>query len=170
LIISLKGDVYYPLIPSEREAFRTKAGKRVPPHHWAVYDLIRAIPAGKVSTYKDVCVALGEGSPRSVGGALRNNPFAPRIPCHRVIASSFFVGGFKGEWAATVAPPARDDAAKRVGKENWHEPFRGGGMGPLQNEKLRMLLREGVGFGRDGKVLVSQDAMWQFEGGPGAEE
>jgi methylated-DNA-[protein]-cysteine S-methyltransferase len=158
------------LTRSEREKFRTKAGKRVPPHHWAVYDLIRAIPAGKVSTYKDVCVALGEGSPRSVGGALRINPFAPRIPCHRVIASSFFVGGFKGEWAATAAPAVRDDAAKRVGKENWHEPFRGGGMGPLQNEKLRMLVREGVGFGRDGKMLVSRDAVWRFEGGPGAEE
>ncbi|KAF8260269.1 6-O-methylguanine DNA methyltransferase [Lactarius quietus] len=147
-----KCDIYYPLTRSERDAFRIDAGKRVPPHHWAVYDLIRSIPAGKVSTYKDVCNALGSGSPRSVGGALRNNPFAPRIPCHRVIASSLFVGGFKGEWASK-AP---------VGRKNWHRPFRGGGMGPLQDEKMRMLLCEGVRFGRDGQAAVSRDALWKF--------
>lgn len=168
-----EGDIYYPLARSERDAFRTKAGKRVPPHHWAVYDLIRSIPAGKVSTYKDVCAALGEGSPRSVGGALRNNPFAPRIPCHRVIASSFFVGGFKGQWTA----PARQlsgsaDAAKKDGEnmKNWHEPFRGAGLGALQNEKVRMLVCEGVGFGKDGKMLVSQDAVWKFDSSQDADE
>jgi len=123
--------------------------------------LIRAIPAGKVSTYKDVCAALGEGSPRSVGGALRNNPFAPRIPCHRVVASSFFVGGFKGEWASSSSAAAKSE---EIGGENWHRPFRGGGMGPLQNEKVRMLVREGVSFGRDGKVAVNPDAVWRFDG------
>ena len=166
-----KGDIYYPMTRSEREAFRTEAGKRVPPHHWAVYDLIRTIPAGKVSTYKDVSAALGAGSPRSVGGALRNNPFAPRIPCHRVIASSLSVGGFKGEWASSSAPQKHGDHAtaknekeqKELGAENWHRPFRGGGMGPLQNEKVRMLVREGVGFARDGK-LVSPDLVWRFDG------
>ncbi|KAI0301231.1 6-O-methylguanine DNA methyltransferase [Multifurca ochricompacta] len=174
-----KCDVYYPMTRSEREGFRTKAGKRVPPHHWAVYDLIREIPAGKVSTYKDVCVALGEGSPRSIGGALRNNPFAPLIPCHRVIASSLFVGGFKGEWASSssssssslksisirTASGGADEAVEMVEgkKTNWHEPFKGGGMGPLQNEKLRMLAHEGVDFGKDGKRLVSRDAVWMFD-------
>jgi methylated-DNA-[protein]-cysteine S-methyltransferase len=150
----LTGDIYYPLTRSERDAFRTDAGKRVPPHHWAVYDLILTIPLGKVSTYKDVCRALGTGSPRSVGGALRNNPFAPRIPCHRVIASSLFVGGFKGEWAS---------APTSVGGVNWHRPFRGGGMGPLQDEKMRMLRCEGLSFGREGRLAVSQDVVWKFE-------
>jgi len=167
-----QGDIYYPMTRSEREAFRTEAGKRVPPHHWAVYDLIRMIPAGKVSTYKDVSAALGAGSPRSVGGALRNNPFAPRIPCHRVIASSFSVGGFKGEWASSSTPQKHVDNStaknekeqKALGAENWHRPFRGGGMGPLQNEKVRMLVREGVGFARDGK-LVSPDVVWRFDRG-----
>jgi len=138
-----------------------------------VYDLIRTIPAGKVSTYKDVCAALGSGSPRSVGGALRNNPFAPRIPCHRVIASSFFVGGFKGEWAAPVRQLSDGaDAAEKVGEKmkNWHEPFRGAGLGPLQNEKVRMLVCEGVDFGKDGKMLVSQDAVWKFESRQDADE
>ncbi|KAI0269984.1 6-O-methylguanine DNA methyltransferase [Gloeopeniophorella convolvens] len=150
-------DIYYPSTPSERDAFRTDADKRVPPHHWAVYDLIREIPAGKVSTYKEVCEALGEGSPRSVGGALRNNPFAPRIPCHRVIASNFFVGGFKGEW--THLKNATHDAQV---KKNWHEPFKGTGLGVLQNEKLRMLVFEGVDFGKDGKLMVGHGAIWKF--------
>ncbi len=144
--------------------------------------MVRTIPAGRVSTYKDVCAALGQGSPRSVGGALRNNPFAPRIPCHRVIASSFFVGGFKGEWASSsslssVAPegndeePDLDEDGTKI--RNWHKPFRGGGMGPLQNEKLRMLVREGVVFGKGGKMSVGPDAvLWQFDadGRPGADE
>lgn len=158
------------MTPSEREAFRTETGKRVPPHHWAVYDLIRTIPVGKISTYKDVSAALGAGSPRSVGGALRNNPFAPRIPCHRVIASSFSVGGFKGEWTSSSAlqkhggnsTAKNEKEQKELGAENWHRPFRGGGMGPLQNEKVRMLAREGVSFARDGK-LVNPDVVWRFD-------
>ncbi|CAG8602515.1 3719_t:CDS:2, partial [Scutellospora calospora] len=53
---------------------------------------------GFVSTYKLLATAL-KSSPRAVGGALRVNPFAPSpIPCHRVIAANFFIGGFDGEW------------------------------------------------------------------------
>ncbi|KIM63021.1 hypothetical protein SCLCIDRAFT_118395, partial [Scleroderma citrinum Foug A] len=63
-----------------------------------VYDFTRKIPRGRVTTYKDVCAALGQGSPRSVGTALRNNPFAPMVPCHRVVASSCYIGGYLGEW------------------------------------------------------------------------
>ena len=49
---------------------------------------------------------------------------------------------------------------------NWHKPFRGGGMGPLQNEKLSMLVREGVDFGKGGKVVINSDAvLWQFDVG-----
>ena len=100
-----------------------------------------------------------------MGGALRNNPFAPRIPCHRVIASSLFVGGFKGEWgAASIAREHSDEEEDEAKIRNWHKPFRGGGMGPLQNEKLRMLVREGVGFGNGGKMVISGgDVLWQFD-------
>ena len=60
--------------------------QRVTPHHWAVYDFVRTIPPGKVTTYKAIATALGEGSPRSVGGALRNNSvraFRPLPPYRR---------------------------------------------------------------------------------------
>jgi len=52
-----------------------------------VYDLLKQIPKGKVSTYGEISRALGS-SPRAVGGALRVNPYAPTIPCHRVVQTS----------------------------------------------------------------------------------
>ena len=61
-----------------------------------VYAATRRIPRGCVSTYKLVAAAIGCGSPRAVGQALRRNPFAPEVPCHRVIASNLGLGGFSG--------------------------------------------------------------------------
>lgn len=61
-----------------------------------VYDELTHIPRGKVTTYKWLAGRVGCGSPRAVGQALRINPFFPRVPCHRVIASDMTLGGFKG--------------------------------------------------------------------------
>ncbi|KAJ7476931.1 methylated-DNA--cysteine S-met [Mycena galericulata] len=129
------GEIYYPTTSSLRAQFRTEAGKRVSAHQWAVYDFTRMIPAGKVTTYKDVCQAVG-GSPRSVGGALRTNPFAPFVPCHRVIASNLFVGGFLGEW----------------GKEHR--------TGTQCSRKLDLLSKEGVGFTAEG-YLKGEEMLWK---------
>jgi hypothetical protein len=76
-----------------------------------------------------------------------------------------FVGGFKGEWgAASIAREHSDEEEDEAKFRNWHKPFQGGGMGPLQNEKLRMLVREGVGFGKGGKMMISGcDVLWQFD-------
>jgi len=66
-----------------------------------VYEATSAIPRGRVSTYGEVAKLLGS-SPRAVGGALRRNPFAPRVPCHRVVAAGgAALGGFSGTWGAT---------------------------------------------------------------------
>lgn len=62
-----------------------------------VYAAVAAIPKGKVSTYGRVARHIGCGSPRAVGQALRVNPFAPEIPCHRVVRSDLTLGGFSGE-------------------------------------------------------------------------
>lgn len=56
-----------------------------------VYALCKRIPAGKVSTYGAIAKALNS-SPRAVGQALRCNPYAPVIPCHRIIYANGFVG------------------------------------------------------------------------------
>ena len=64
-----------------------------------VYAAIARIPRGRVSTYRLVAQAIGCGSAQAVGQALRRNPFAPRVPCHRVIASDLSIGGFAGHTA-----------------------------------------------------------------------
>jgi methylated-DNA-[protein]-cysteine S-methyltransferase len=61
-----------------------------------VYALLKKVPRGKVTTYGALAKKL-KSSPRAVGQALRANPFAPKVPCHRVIKSNGSIGGFKGE-------------------------------------------------------------------------
>jgi methylated-DNA-[protein]-cysteine S-methyltransferase len=61
-----------------------------------VYAQLKAVPKGKVTTYKDLAHSLGTGAYRAVGQALRTNPYAPRVPCHRVVASDGKIGGFFG--------------------------------------------------------------------------
>jgi len=60
---------------------------KVTEYQTRVYALLQQIPEGKVTTYAAMSKALNS-SPRAVGGALRNNPFAPEVPCHRCIAST----------------------------------------------------------------------------------
>ena len=70
----------------------------IPPFHRRVYEIARAIPPGRTLTYGEVAQQLGEpGSARAVGQALGRNPFAPIIPCHRVLAARSGAGGFSAE-------------------------------------------------------------------------
>ena len=64
-----------------------------------VYFLCAKIPSGKISTYRHIADQLGTKSYRAVGQALRCNPYAPHVPCHRVISSNGTLGGFKGKTA-----------------------------------------------------------------------
>ena len=62
-----------------------------------VWKYLKTIPKGKVKTYKQV--ALGINSPkaaRAVANACARNPYAPKIPCHRVIRSDRALGGYSG--------------------------------------------------------------------------
>lgn len=52
-----------------------------------VYTVVADIPKGRVSTYTAIARIL-ECSPRAVRLALKRNPFALEVPCHRVIASN----------------------------------------------------------------------------------
>lgn len=89
----------------------------------AVYDAVRRIPEGKVSSYALIAAWIRRGSARTVGTALRHAPDDPGIPCHRVICSDGRVGGFGGEMA-----------------------------GPHVARKERLLRKEGVPFIAKGKV------------------
>ncbi|WBY02006.1 methylated-DNA--[protein]-cysteine S-methyltransferase [Ramlibacter tataouinensis] len=63
-----------------------------------VYELARAIPPGQVRTYGELARELGEpGAARAVGQALGANPFAPLVPCHRILAAHGGSGGFSAE-------------------------------------------------------------------------
>ncbi len=61
------------------------------------YALCRTVPAGKVTTYKEMARALGTKGYQAIGQALRCNPYAPKVPCHRVVKSDGSLGGFKGK-------------------------------------------------------------------------
>lgn len=92
----------------------------VTPFQRRVYDETRKIPRGTVITYGELARRIGCKSAQAVGQALRRNPFAPEVPCHRVVAADGSLGGFCG---------ARD--------------------GALLEKKRRLLESEGVVFPLD---------------------
>ncbi|HQP91506.1 MAG TPA: MGMT family protein [Candidatus Omnitrophota bacterium] len=62
-----------------------------------VYEAVRLIPKGQTRSYKWVAEKIGRPkAARAVGNALNKNPFAPVVPCHRVIKSDGSLGGFNG--------------------------------------------------------------------------
>ncbi len=58
------------------------------------YTLLRTVPKGKVTTYKALAHKLKTKAYRAVGNAMNKNPYAPEVPCHRVIKSDGSLGGF----------------------------------------------------------------------------
>lgn len=59
-----------------------------------VWKVCSKIPRGKVTTYKEIAKKLKTKAYRAVGNALHANPYAPEVPCHRVVNSSGSLGGF----------------------------------------------------------------------------
>jgi methylated-DNA-[protein]-cysteine S-methyltransferase len=60
-----------------------------------VYNLLKKIPAGKVSTYGDLAKALGNPTAsRTIGRILGNNPNPIKVPCHRIVMSDGKLGGY----------------------------------------------------------------------------
>src|SRR5580698_4323885 len=66
-----------------------------------VYDVVAKIPRGKTMTYQEV--ARRAGSPRAyraVGNIMNKNPDTKRVPCHRVVPTSFARTGDPGGYAS----------------------------------------------------------------------
>ena len=62
-----------------------------------VWNYLKTIPKGKVKTYKQVAIGIkSPNSARAVANACAKNPYAPKIPCHRVIRSNGELGGYSG--------------------------------------------------------------------------
>lgn len=88
-----------------------------------VYDALCDVPEGRVTTYKLLAERIGCKSSQAIGQALKNNPHAPLVPCHRVVATNLAIGGFSGSRA-----------------------------GPEIERKYKLLQTEGVQFTTSGKV------------------
>jgi methylated-DNA-[protein]-cysteine S-methyltransferase len=68
---------------------------QVPYFSQRVYQITRDILPGQTLTYGEVAMKLGQPrAARAVGHALGRNPFAPVVPCHRVLAAGRRSGGF----------------------------------------------------------------------------
>ena len=59
-----------------------------------VWALCARVPRGKVTTYGEIARKLGTHAYRAVGNALHKNPYAPTVPCHRVVGSTGDLTGF----------------------------------------------------------------------------
>ncbi|MCQ2195499.1 MAG: MGMT family protein [Paludibacteraceae bacterium] len=62
-----------------------------------VYLALLDVPRGETISYKELGLRIGCRSAQAIGQALKRNPFAPEVPCHRVIASDGSIGGFHGQ-------------------------------------------------------------------------
>lgn len=94
------------------------------PYRKRLYAALLSVPEGRYTTYAALSNFLGS-SARAVGSGMRNNPFAPEVPCHRVLASDGSIGGFGGSWGID---------------------------GKNASKKFDLLKKEGVKFDSNGKV------------------
>lgn len=62
-----------------------------------VYLALLDVPRGQTITYGELARRIGCRSAQAVGQALRRNPFAPEVPCHRVVAADGSLGGYNGK-------------------------------------------------------------------------
>ena len=63
-----------------------------------VWRELLSIPLGETRTYKQIADAIGKpSSSRAVANACAANPYAPFVPCHRVIRSDGRLGGYSGQ-------------------------------------------------------------------------
>lgn len=61
----------------------------------AVWQATKRIPKGKVASYAIIAKMIKKPkAARAVGNALNKNPYAPIVPCHRVVKSDGSIGGF----------------------------------------------------------------------------
>ncbi len=93
---------------------------------------MESIPEGKVTTYGLIAKKLNTRAYRAVGNACRRNPYAPKVPCHRVVRSNGSVGGFGGKTS-----------------------------GKTVDRKIRMLKRENVEI-FNGKVVDFVKVLFKF--------
>ena len=90
------------------------------------------IPEGKVSTYALLAKSINCESSQAIGQALKYNPWAPEVPCHRIIKSDFSIGGFHGHT-----------------------------QGEYIDKKIKLLKKEGVSINSSG-MLTDRNKLFSF--------
>ncbi len=98
-----------------------------------IYQQLKKVPKGRVTTYKALANSLGSKAYQAIGTAMKNNPYAPEVPCHRVVNADGSIGGFKG---------------CKTGKKTIQE-------------KIEMLKKEGVEV-LDGRVFAFKQKLFEF--------
>ncbi len=105
-----------------------------------VYTLLRRVPKGRVTTYKELSLAMGVKAYRLIGKYMKENPYPymtcddpdVQIPCHRVVRSDGTIGGFMGKIA-----------------------------GHTIDQKITLLQEEGITV-KDGKITRFTDMLYSF--------
>ncbi len=62
-----------------------------------VWEALKRIPKGRVTTYGEIARYLGTKAVRAVGTAVGKNPYAPQVPCHRVVPADGRLGRYSGD-------------------------------------------------------------------------
>jgi methylated-DNA-[protein]-cysteine S-methyltransferase len=91
-VVTVIRNIYYGKDVSTNFSLATK---RLPNYTRRVIETTLLIPTGYVISYGAIAKTVG-GSPRAVGNVMAMNPFAPLVPCHRVVRSDFTLGGYGG--------------------------------------------------------------------------
>lgn len=76
---------------------RVKSDQSITEFQRRVYLELLNIPRGETISYGELAHRIGCRSAQAVGQALKRNPFAPDVPCHRVISANGTIGGFYGQ-------------------------------------------------------------------------
>ena len=76
---------------------RVEQSSDITPFQRRVYLELLSVPCGQTVTYGELARRIGCCSAQAVGQALKRNPFAPEVPCHRVVASDGSLGGYLGQ-------------------------------------------------------------------------
>ena len=69
----------------------------ITPFQRRVYMELLNVPPSATITYGELARRIGCRSAQAVGQALKRNPFAPEVPCHRVVAADGSMGGYFGK-------------------------------------------------------------------------
>jgi methylated-DNA-[protein]-cysteine S-methyltransferase len=80
------------------------------------YRILKKVPKGKVTTYKEIAKALNTKAYRAVGNAMNKNPYIPEVPCHRVVRNDGTIGGFASGTAKKIAMLQKEGIRVKDGK------------------------------------------------------